>query len=164
MTDTLLARLEAESAIRRLVGLYCDAVNRRDPEAAAQLFAPDAAIRIADFPGISGAEAIREGFRQTFGLHAFLRQQCDVALIDVAGDTAKARLSVFEAAQREGDDALSLIFGFYEDGYVRLAEGWRFHTRRYVLQYRCLADVAKSQLSEVVLAPFAADRHDAAQD
>ncbi len=143
----LLARLEAESAIRRLVGLYCDAVNRRDPEAAGLLFAPDAAIRIADFPGISGAEAIREGFRQTFGLHAFLRQQCDVALIDVAGDTAKARLSVLEAAQREGEEALSLIFGFYEDEYVRLGEGWRFWRRRYFLQSRSRVAVEKIQVA-----------------
>lgn len=147
MTDSLLARLEAESAIRRLVGLYCDAVNRRDPEAAGRLFAPDAAIRIADFPGISGAEAIREGFRQTFGLHAFLRQQCDMALIDVAGDHAKARLSVFEAAQREGEEALSLIFGFYEDDYVRLAEGWRFWRRRYFMQSRSRVAVEKIQVA-----------------
>ena len=145
MTDTVLDRLEAESAIRRLVGLYCDAVNRRDPEAAALLFAPDAAIRIAQFPEISGAEAIRDGFRQTFGLHAFLRQQCDASLIDVDGDRARARLAVFEAAQREGDEALSLIFGFYEDEYVRRAEGWRFWRRRYFLQSRSRVPVDKIQ-------------------
>jgi SnoaL-like domain len=130
---------------RRLVRLYCDAVNRRDPEAAGRLFAPDAAIRIADFPQISGVEAIREGFRQTFGLHAFLRQQCDLALIDVDGDKAKARLSVFEAAQREGEEVLSLIFGFYEDEYVRLTEGWRFWRRRYFMQSRSRVAVEKTQ-------------------
>ena len=148
MTDTLLARLEAESAIRRLVGLYCDAVNRRDADAAALLFAPGAALRIADFPGISGVEAIREGFRQTFAHHAFLRQQCDVGLIDVECDKARARLSVFEAAHRQGEQGMSLIFGFYEDEYIRLAEGWRFWRRRYTLQFRSRLPVEKLQLVE----------------
>lgn len=148
MSDTLLARLEAESQIRRLVGLYCDAVNRRDADAAAMLFAPDAAIRIADFPGISGAEAIREGMRQTFAHHLFLRQQCDLGLIDVDGDTARARLSVFEASHKAGEEGVSLIWGFYEDEYARLAGGWRFARRRYVLQFRSRVALDKLQLVE----------------
>lgn len=146
--SSLLARLEAESDIRRLVGLYCDAVNRRDADAAGVLFAPDAEIRIADFPGIAGTEAIREGMRQTFAQHAFLRQQCDVGLINADGDQARARLSVFEASQRAGEDGVSLIFGFYEDLYVRLAEGWRFSRRRYTMQFRSRLAVNKLQLVE----------------
>lgn len=148
MSEDVINRLEAESAIRRLIGLYCDAVNRRDADAAGMLFAPDAAIRIADFPGISGAEAITEGMRQTFAHHAFLRQQCDVGLVDVDGDSARARLSVFEASHRAGEDGVSLIFGFYEDDYVRLAAGWRFWRRRYVLQFRSRVPVDKLQLVE----------------
>ena len=148
MSEILLQRLEAESHIRRLIGLYCDAVNRRDADAAGALFAPDAAIRIADFPGISGAEAIREGMRQTFAHHAFLRQQCDVGLIDVDGDSARARLSVFEASHKAGEEGVSLIFGFYEDEYVRLAAGWRFWRRRYTMQFRSRVPVTKLQLVE----------------
>ena len=148
MAETVLARLEAESAIRRLVGLYCDVVNRRDADAAGVLFAPDAEVRIADFPAISGAEAIREGMRQTFAQHAFLRQQCDVGLIDVEGERARARLSVLEASHRSGEDGVSLIFGFYEDEYVRLDEAWRFWRRRYTMQFRCRAAVNKLQLVE----------------
>ena len=148
MSDALLAGLEAESAIRRLVALYCDAVNRRDADSAGALFAPDAAIQIADFPGIAGAEAIRDGMRQTFAYHAFLRQQCDTGLIDVEGDRARARLSVFEASHRTGEEGVSLIFGFYEDEYVRLAAGWRFWRRRYTMQFRSWVPVNKLQLIE----------------
>ena len=148
MTDNVLARLEAESAIRRLVGLYCDAVNRRDADAAGRLFAPDCAIRIADGPERIGRDVQTEGMRQTFAAFDFLRQQCDVALIDVAGDTARARMSVFEASHRTGEDSLSLIFGFYEDDYVRLAEGWRFRRRRYIMQFRSRMAVSKFQLVE----------------
>ena len=144
----MLARLEAESAIRRLVGLYCDSVNRRDADAAGLLFAPDCAIRIADGPERIGRDVQTEGMRQTFAAFDFLRQQCDVALIDVAGETARARLSVFEASHRPGEDSLSLIFGFYEDDYVRLAEGWRFQRRRYTMQFRSRMAVAKFRLAE----------------
>lgn len=148
MSGDIISRLEAESAIRRLVGHYCDAVNQRDADAAGALFAPDAEIKIADFPAIAGAEAIREGMRQTFAQHAFLRQQCDVGLIEVAGDKARARFSVFEASHRAGEEGMSLIFGFYEDEYVRLAEGWRFWRRRYTMQFRSRVAVNRLQLVE----------------
>ena len=150
MSQATIERLEAESAIRRLVALYCDAVNRRDADAAGLLFAPDCRITIAGGPQRVGRELQTEGMRQTFAAFAFLRQQCDAGLIDVAGDTARARLSVFEVSQKPGDSSLSLIFGFYEDHYVRLAEGWRFQERCYVLQYRCLVDAAKVQMAEGV--------------
>ncbi len=153
--DQVLARLEAESAIRRLVGLYCDAVNRRDADAAGRLFAPDCRIRIADGPERVGRDMQTDGMRQTFAAFAFLRQQCDTGLIDVAGETATARLSVFEASQKPGDARLSLIFGFYEDEYSRLADGWRFQARRYTMQYRCLVDAAKAQLAEGLDLAFA---------
>ena len=148
--EQALARLEAESAIRRLVGRYCDAVNRRDADAAGLLFAPDCRITIADGPERVGRELQIEGMRQTFAAFAFLRQQCDAAIIDVDADAqrARARLSVFEAAQRKGEERISLIFGFYEDEYARLAEGWRFWRRRYTLQFRSRLDMAGHQLSE----------------
>ncbi len=144
----LISRLEAESNIRRLVSLYCDAVNRRDADAAGLLFAPDCSITIADGPERIGRDVQIEGMRQTFTAFDFLRQQCDVGLIDVAGDRAKARLSVFEAAHRTGEDSVSLIFGFYEDEYARLAEGWRFWRRRYTMQFRSRMEVSKLQLAE----------------
>ncbi len=153
--DQVLAMLEAESAIRRLVGLYCDAVNRRDADAAGLLFAPDCRITIAGGPERVGRDLQTEGMRQTFAAFGFLRQQCDAGLIDVADDTATARLSVFEASQKHGESRISLIFGFYEDRYVRLAEGWRFHARCYTMQYRCLVDVAKAQVTDALNLAFA---------
>ena len=89
-----------------------------------------------------------EGMRQTFAAFAFLRQQCDVGLIDIDGDHARARLSVFEASHKAGEEAVSLIWGFYEDEYARLAEGWRFARRRYVLQFRSRVALDKLQLVE----------------
>ena len=151
MTLDLLA---AERAVRRLIGCYCDAVNRRDADAAGALFAPDARIRIADFPALEGADTIRDGMRETFKLHAFLRQSCDIGPIDVDGDKARARHGLFEASHRAGEDGLSLIFGFYEDEYVRLTEGWRFWRRQYTMQMRSRVPVSKIQLAEEVALGF----------
>jgi ketosteroid isomerase-like protein len=143
--EAIVSRLAAESAIRRLISGYCDAVNRRDAEAAGALFAPDAAIRIADSPGLEGHAAITEGMRQTFALFTFMRQQCDAGLIDVEGDAARARLAVMEMTRRDGEDGLSLILGTYEDDYRRLDGGWRFHRRRFTVQIRTRLAVTKLQ-------------------
>ena len=145
MTDAALSQLAAEAAIRRLVSAYCDAVGRLDADAAGKLFAPDARIRIADFPELAGREAITEGMRQTFAASGFLHQRCDNGLIDVSGDRAKARFSVFEVSRKPGDDSLGLIFGFYEDEYVLLEGNWRFHRRRYTMQLRTLLPASKIQ-------------------
>lgn len=145
MSEALLRRLDAESAIRRLVSSYCDAVHRLDADAAGRLFAPDAAIRIADFPEIAGRAAITEGMRQTFAASTWLFQQCDTGLVEVAGERASARLSVFEVNRRAGEDRIALIFGFYEDEYALLGEGWRFYRRRYTLTLRTLLPADKLQ-------------------
>ena len=145
MSEAVLARLEAESAVRRLIGLYCDAVNRLDADAAGALFAPDCAITIADGPERVGRAIQTEGMRQTFAAFDFLRQQCDVVAIDAEADSARARLLVFEATHKPGEQTLGQIWGTYEDSYKRLPEGWRFQTRRYTMQLRALVPVSKMQ-------------------
>ena len=142
---TTLENLAARESIRRLVSAYCDAVCRRDADAAGCLFAPDARVRIAGFPELSGRDAITQGMRHTFAQAAFLHQRCDTGLIDVDGDHAQARLSVFEAIRKPGQDSIGLVFGFYEDHYVRLGEGWRFASRIYAMQSRVLLPATKVQ-------------------
>lgn len=138
MPDSLLATLAAENAIRRLVSLYCDAVARRDPDSAGMLFTPDARVRIADLPERVGRDEIVEGLRRTIAGFSFLHQKCDTGLIDVDGDVARARIAVFEANRPVGADSLNTIFGFYEDEFRMVEEGWRFHRRRFTLQARVL--------------------------
>ncbi|MCB2077433.1 MAG: nuclear transport factor 2 family protein [Novosphingobium sp.] len=145
MSDTELHQLLAENAIRRLISAYCDAVNRLDADAAGPLFTPAARIRIAGFPELVGREAITEGMRQTFAASEFLHQHCDTGLIDVDGDHAFSRLSVFELNRKPGADDIGMIIGTYEDEYVRLAEGWRFAVRRYTLTLRTLLPPSKIQ-------------------
>lgn len=146
MADPGLATLVAESAIRRLICAYCDAVGRLDAEGAGRLFAADATVRIADFPELVGREAITEGMRQTFALSSLLHMQCEIGLIDVTGETGRARLPVFELSRRPEQDFLSVILGTYEDDYVLREEGWRFARRRYTMRSRAMVPIAKIQL------------------
>jgi hypothetical protein len=140
-----LEELIAESAIRRLIGAYCDAVNRLDADAAARLFAPDARVRIAHYPELTGQEAIGVGLRQIFATAGFLHQRCDIGLIDVVGGRANARLSVFEVHRGVQEPDLSLVFGIYEDEYMRIDERWRFHRRHYSLHYRAWTAVTSAE-------------------
>jgi ketosteroid isomerase-like protein len=149
MTDPLVARLAAESAIRRLISSYCDAVGRRDPDAVGLLFAPDAQVSIADMPPRVGRQEIVDGFRRTASGFSFLHQKCDTGLIDVDGDAARARLGVLEINRSIDAGSMNMIFGVYEDEYRRLEEGWRFHRRRFTLEYRVV-------LPALELQPFAA--------
>ena len=66
-------------------------------------------------------------------------------MIDVDGHRARSRLSIFESSRRTGSDDLSVIFGTYEDEYVLLDAGWRFHRRRFTLRLRALMPAAKIQ-------------------
>jgi hypothetical protein len=157
MPNDGLETLVAERGIRRLVSSYCDAVGRLDAASAARLFAPDARVKIAGFPELVGRDAIAEGLRQSFAATGFLYQQCDTGLIDVDGDRARARLSVFEVNRKPNQDALGIIFGFYEDEYALLDERWCFLRRRYTLQLRGLVPTSKMQQLADFIPSFAFD-------
>lgn len=134
MSEVRLARLEACEAIRRVLSLYGDAVRRKDPDAIAELFTPDARVTIAGGEPRAGRTEVVEGLRNTASGFAFLSQKSDAGLIDVSGDTARARVGVIEANQPLGTGRINLVFGIYEDEY-RLFEGrWRFHRRDFTLQ------------------------------
>ncbi len=134
MTEPDLEVIAAERAIQRLISGYCDGVGRKDADAACAGFAPDVRVRIAHFPERVGHEAAVEGLRHTLSGYTFLHQKCDTGLIDVTGDRARARLGVIEMNQAIGGDSLFLMTGIYEDEYVLLTEGWRFHRRHFTPQ------------------------------
>lgn len=145
MSDKVMAELAAQNAIRRLISLYCDAVGRRDPDAIAGLFAPDARVVIADGPERVGRDEIVAGLQRTVFGFDFLHQRCDTGLIDVADDRARARIGVMEMNRVVGAETLNLIFGVYEDEYGRDSEGWRFRTRRFTMRFRAMLPAEQLQ-------------------
>jgi len=155
MSDSLSATLAAERAIRRLVSLYCDAVARRDADSIADLFTPDARVTIAHLPERVGREEIVEGLRRTMTAFTFLHQKCDTGLIDVEGDSARMRMCVTESNRAVGTDSLNTIFGFYEDEFKLIDEGWRFHRRRFTMQARVVVPASEMQEFPELVPAFA---------
>jgi ketosteroid isomerase-like protein len=142
----ITARLQDEAAIRRLVARYCDAVAHRDAERASAVYAEDGVAMIAGNE-LRGRAAIREGMRQSFSAFCLMQMIAHGGLIEVEGDTARARWPTIELTVREGGGGLSCIFGRYEDELVRRPEGWRFRRRTFTMAGRTLLDSSKLQLN-----------------
>lgn len=150
-----LQGLLAQNAVRRLLSLYCDAVARRDADAIAVLFTPDAQVRIADQAPRVGTSEIVAGLRRTIGNFDFLQQSCDAGLIDVAGDEARARIGVVEINRALNQDGVNLILGHYEDIYQHAPEGWRFHRRQFTLRTRIVLAAHQCELNPAIAWQFA---------
>jgi uncharacterized protein (TIGR02246 family) len=138
MTEGLLASLEAERQIRRLIARYGEAAALKDAELARELFAEDAEVRIADLPVRVGRDEIVAGFARTLSAFRWLDQKSDSGLIDVDGDRARAIYQVAEFNERLDDGEIAMITGTYEDDYVRRGGRWYFHRRRFTLRSRAV--------------------------
>lgn len=115
-------------AVRALADRYSDAANRLDAAAMAAVYTEDGEI-VAFGNSFKGHKAIEGVFRQTIGLMEVMNQICSGAIIELAGDTARARWNVTEYAKRKDLDQLDLFIGNYEDEMVRTDVGWRFKRR-----------------------------------
>ena len=146
MNEKLLATLDAEGQIRRLVVRYGEAVALKDAERARELFAQDAVVCIADLPERVGRDAIFLGIANTLSAFRWLDQKCDSGLIEVDGDTANARYQVIECNESAEDGEVAVIAGMYEDDYVRRGGTWYFHRRRFTLRTRAVLRSPGTQL------------------
>ncbi|WP_257549348.1 nuclear transport factor 2 family protein [Sphingopyxis sp. DBS4] len=127
MTDleTRIARLEAESDIRRLKARYLNACDAKDVDALRACFTEDAVI---DFPPLG--EFGLDGLIGIFTQMAATTPITDVhqghnGEIEVAGDEAKARWNLGYATYDPRTRGFRLLASFYHDRYRRTADGWR---------------------------------------
>jgi len=93
------------------------------------LFTPDTQLDFTDLFGkcLAGHDGLREFFGLLAGNRAWMWHSFSNPIIDVAGDTAKAKW-LFYAMSTGRDDpsaAPRLSYGRYEDEYVRAAGGWQ---------------------------------------
>ena len=145
--------MDDEAAIRRLVAFYSDAITHLDPARAASVYAEDGCVSIMGAE-LQGRAAIEQGMRESFSAFSMLQMIAHGGLIEVDGDTAKARWSTIELMVRRGASEMGCIFGQYEDELVRLAEGWRFAKRSFTMAGRTLLPATKVQLNEAFAAGF----------
>ena len=121
-----------DRAVRNLVGRYCDAVARFDPEAFASLWAEDAVWYIAGGRDRQGREEIASLFREA---RAPFRLCIQEILSSIVGPDACARWYVRELQWR-ADDTVSQLIGVYDDTFKGPPEAPSFASRRFTVLYR----------------------------
>jgi hypothetical protein len=134
-------------ALRDLVEAYAFRVDSDDPASAAELFAPEGALRIFD---AGQAEPVRERIgREAIatamgGLSRYDRTLHVVAnqAVEIDGDTATGHTYCLAHHLRdvEGPDGVTAPFDYvmhirYLDRYVRLDEGWRIAQRHLQVEF-----------------------------
>jgi uncharacterized protein (TIGR02246 family) len=126
-----LQSLIDESEIRALAARYSDHVRRADGKGAAETYADDGVLMAFSGPEIVGRAAVAEALTRVLPPTTHVMQTCEGGLIEVDGDTAKARWSVTEWIMNKENQEVRVSLGVYEDHLVRTPEGWRFKRRRF---------------------------------
>lgn len=117
-------------ALQRLTHEYCRTLDLGLIDELVELWTADAVWDASEFgmAAVEGAEAIR-GFYE--GLVASTAHRFHAALnhlFDIDGDTATGTVYV-HAFVADADGARNESLGYYEDAYVRAADGWKFQRR-----------------------------------
>jgi len=122
--ETRLARLEAESDIRRLKARYLNACDRKDADTVRACFAPDAVI---DYPPLGEFDV--DGLLGIFTQMAVSTNIIDShhghnAEITIDGDKAEAVWNLGFATINPDDNSFRLLAGFYTDKYEKRGDDW----------------------------------------
>jgi uncharacterized protein (TIGR02246 family) len=133
MTDRTLRELSDLEAIRDLARRYAHCVWQRDVAGCAALFIEDGEMD----PGLGqqtivGREAMVKAYTpmvERGDLQPFVHNH----VIDLDGDEASGTVYLDLKATMDGKAMIGS--GFYEDRYVRTAEGWRFASRKLTFRH-----------------------------
>ncbi|AYJ87065.1 nuclear transport factor 2 family protein [Sphingomonas paeninsulae] len=130
--ETRIARLEAESDIRRLKARYLNACDAKDVDAIRACFTPDAELDYQPL-GKFGPDSLIEAFT-TIALHSPIVDvhqihNGEIEIIDA--DHASARWSLGFSTYDPREGSFRLMGGFYYDEYIRTANGWRVSKSRH---------------------------------
>jgi len=127
-----IARLEAESEIRKLKARYLNACDAKDVEAIRSCFTPDAELDYQPV-GKFGPDGLIAAFTQIavnspiVDVHQIHNGEIEI----VDADHATARWSLGFSTYDPRTGGFRLIGSFYHDEYVRTAEGWRVSKSRH---------------------------------
>jgi uncharacterized protein (TIGR02246 family) len=129
--DDAIRRLLDLEEIRDLARRYAHCVWQRDAAGASAVFADDGEMDTGDRPPLVGRAAIRAVYEEVFRTQPF-RPMLHNHVIELDGDSATGTVYLDVRATMDGVDKVGL--GFYQDRYVRTAEGWKIRARLLKLQ------------------------------
>lgn len=144
-------QLEDERALRRLVLLYAQAVDRNQPDLLVSLFTEDAVVKGPNFQ-IAGHKQIRAvpgklALKYRGTMHCVFNHTTDIA-----GDTAQGETYCIAYHGIESGDGQSMTLNLairYQDRYIRQSHDWRFAHRQLVVQWRTATKVESLPRPEV---------------
>lgn len=151
-----LARLEAESEIRRLKARYLNACDAKEADAVRAYFTPDAVIdfegmgvfTVDQLVGIFTEMAVNTPISDSHHGH-----NGEIEVLDERSATARWNLGFTTYDPRNGQfRALSM---FYHDRYTKTAEGWRISATKSVLRTALEGTAKAGDLSANWLVPAA---------
>ena len=135
MQDGRMLSLEEISdrlELQHLLISYSEAIDRREFDELDEIFVDDAYIDYRDTGGIDGQyPQIKAWLAETLPTY-FERNAHMLGLpsIKLAGDTATARTFCFNPMVLKGEKPKVMQVGvWYDDEFVRTADGWRFSRR-----------------------------------
>jgi len=120
-----IAKLEAESDIRKLKARYLNACDAKDVEAIRACFTEDAEI---EFPPLGSFDL--DGLMGIFNQMAATTPIVDVhhghnGEIEVDGNDASGRWNLGFATYDPREKSFRMLASFYEDRYRKTEDGWR---------------------------------------
>jgi len=119
-------------AIQHLAASYADAVSRGDIADACLTYAEDGELHSPTTEPAIGRAAVTTTVTATCASLEFVFQTVHQGLVEIDGDTARARFPITEWARRSSDARPIQFLGIYEDECVRTSGGWRFSKRTLV--------------------------------
>lgn len=128
-----------ELAIRQLTAAYSDAVNRRDRDDFAAVWAPDGRWIVPGLEDTVGGEAAADQVLRLTADMEFMLQQLQGGQVWIDGDIARARWYIVEFGRTTEGKGVH-IAGVYQDRLVRTDAGWRFQQRHFEFLYRGFVD------------------------
>ena len=126
-------RLADLEAIRDLARRYAHYVWQGEVEKLAGLFAEDGEMDPGTRPPIRGRAALDAGFRDMLTTGSTFLPFVQQHVVDLDGDRAIGTCYVDLRGIVNGTSMIGA--GWYDDGYVRTADGWRFRSRKITLRF-----------------------------
>jgi|SRR5579871_404128 len=123
--------IEDRLAIRERYDSYADASTAQDEEAYLACFHPDA-VRIGQGAEVRGIDAIRESWRQVWGILDRMAFFSSIGAIVVGGDRATAHVNCREIIVLKGGEVWKVV-GRYDDELMRQGDTWVFARRKYTM-------------------------------
>lgn len=136
MIDTSIARLEERvrrledrMRIERLMGAYCEYVDRNEQEALLDLFTEDAVFDFGFGRVYRGRSELRDLFERLDTNDATSHHLSNVHITFESRDAARCEAVVYAYHRRRGSGGEVHLWGRYSDEVRRIGEEWRFVRR-----------------------------------